>query len=191
MRSASSQTRRPNTSRVGSQASATAYTRADPVGQVSCLRTPSIISAAQVRKTRVVGTPMCEDTDVRNEVILPATKSAPMLARIALDDAIPPPELKERFEDARLAISEIVTNALLHGGLRPEDTIRLVIAADDDLVRAEVEQVSSARDAQPIAHRLDDSERPGGFGLHIVEATADEWGVDPGPPGHVWFEFRR
>jgi anti-sigma regulatory factor (Ser/Thr protein kinase) len=138
-----------------------------------------------------VGTPVCEDTDVRSEVILPATKSAPMLARIALDEAIPPPELKERFEDARLAISEIVTNAVLYGGLSPEDTIRLVIAADDDLVRAEVEQVSSARDAQPIDPRLDDSERPGGFGLHIVEATADEWGVDPGPPGQVWFEFRR
>jgi anti-sigma regulatory factor (Ser/Thr protein kinase) len=129
---------------------------------------------------------------VTRELLLPATKSAPALARLALDHAIPPPELTGRFQDARLAITEVVANAVLHGGLRSDkDTIRLIIAADDDRVRAEIEQARSARDAHPVEPRLDDPERPGGFGLHIVEATADEWGVEPGPPGHVWFEFRR
>jgi anti-sigma regulatory factor (Ser/Thr protein kinase) len=129
---------------------------------------------------------------MRREVILPATKSAPKLARDALNDAIPPPELEDRFEDARLAISEVVANAVLHGGLRhEEDTIRLTIAADDDLVRAEVEQPTPAKDVYPVEPRLDDPDRSGGFGLRIVEATADGWGVVPGPPGNVWFEFRR
>lgn len=128
---------------------------------------------------------------MHREVLLPATKSAPALARQALSDAIPPPELKERIEDARLAIGELVANAILHGGLRPPaDTIRLTIAADENMVRAKIEQASSTADAHPVEPRVD-GERPGGFGLHLVEATADDWGVEPGPPGNVWCEFRR
>ena len=128
---------------------------------------------------------------MRTEVILPATDSAAMLARVALNDAIPPPDLAGRFDDARLALSEVVANAVVHGGLRPDrDVLRLTIDNDDDRFRAEVEQATPAGDAHPVDPWLHDPERPGGFGLHIVEATADEWGVDPGPPGHVWFEFR-
>ena len=128
---------------------------------------------------------------MRRDVLLPITKSAPMLARQALNDAIPPPELRGRIEDARLAITELVSNAVLHGRLRPDaDTIRLVIAADDDVVKAEVEQSTSTLDARVVEPRLG-QERSGGFGLRLVDATADDWGVEPGPPGSVWFEFRR
>lgn len=115
-----------------------------------------------------------------------------MLARAALNEVIPPPELGARLDDVRLAIGELVTNATMHAGLHPEqDVVRLTIEADDDRVRAEVEQSTSALGVRPVAPRWDDVDRVGGFGLRIVEATADEWGVDPGPPGHVWVEFRR
>ncbi len=128
---------------------------------------------------------------MRQEVILPADQSAPVLARSALDNAIPPPVLNERADDARLAISELAANALMHGQLRPgQDTIRLVIDADDDHLRIEMEQSTAAVGVRVVEPRLEDPVRVGGFGLRLVEQTADEWGVETGPPGHVWFEFR-
>lgn len=129
---------------------------------------------------------------MRRELILPADESAPRLARAALNDAIPPPVLNERADDARLAISELAANAVRHGQLRPgQDTVRLVIDADDDHVRIEVEQSTAAVGVRVVEPRLEDTVRVGGFGLRLVEQMADEWGVETGPPGHVWFEFRR
>jgi anti-sigma regulatory factor (Ser/Thr protein kinase) len=87
-------------------------------------------------------------------------------------------------------MTEIVANVLAHGHLAVGDAIRLIIDADDDYVRVEVEQPSPAKGVHSIPPRMH-AERPGGFGLRLVEATADVWGVEEGPPGHVWFEFRR
>ena len=129
---------------------------------------------------------------MRRELILPADENAPILARSALNDAIPPPVLNERAHDARLAISEVAANAVRHGLLRPgQDTLRLVIDADDDRLRIELEQSTAAVGVRVVEPRLQDPVRVGGFGLRLVEQLADEWGVEIGPPGHVWFEFRR
>ena len=129
---------------------------------------------------------------MRREHILPADERAPLLARSALNDAIPPPVLNERADDARVAISEVAANAVRHGKLRPDqDTLRLVIDADDDHVRVEVEQATAAVSVRVVEPRLEDTDRVGGFGLRLVEQMADEWGFETGPPGHVWFEFRR
>ena len=128
---------------------------------------------------------------MRRELILPADESAPLLARSALNGSIPPPVLNERADDARLAISELAANAVRHGQLRPgQDTIRLIIDADDDHVRIEVEQATAAVGVRVVEPRLEDTVRVGGFGLRLVEQMADEWGFETGPPGHVWFEFR-
>ena len=129
---------------------------------------------------------------MRRELMLPADESAPLFARSALNDAIPPPVLNERVDDARLAISELAANAVRHGQLRPgQDTIRLLIDADDDHVRIEVEQSTAAVGVRVVQPRLEDPVRVGGFGLRLVEQMADEWGFETGPPGHVWCEFRR
>lgn len=129
---------------------------------------------------------------MRRELILSADESAPLRARSALNDAIPPPVLGSRADDARLAISEVVANAVRHGRPRPDqDTLRLIIDADDDRVRIEVEQSTSAVGVRVIEPLSDDSLEVGNYGLRLVEQMADKWGVDPGPPGHVWFEIRR
>jgi anti-sigma regulatory factor (Ser/Thr protein kinase) len=129
---------------------------------------------------------------MRREVILPADHSAAILARRALNEAIPPPILDERFDDARLAISELATNAVRHGQLRPDmESIRLVIEADDEHLLVEVEQPTSAVTAAPVGPRTDTDGQMSGFGLPIVAEVADAWGVVAGPPGIVWFEFRR
>ena len=129
---------------------------------------------------------------MRRELILPADESAPLRARSALNYAIPPPVLNGRSEDARLAVSEIAANAVRHGRLRPDqDTLRLVIEADDHHVRVDIEQSTATVGLRVVEPRMGDPLRVGGYGLHLVERIADEWGFEPGPPGHVWFEFRR
>ena len=123
-------------------------------------------------------------------MVLPVHRTAGRLARSALDDAIPPPALNGRSDDPRLAVTELVSNAVRHAGLEPhEGLILLRIQADDDHVRVEVEQPTSA-DEVHVVERPGTDPRPGGFGLALVEASADEWGFEPGPPGRVWFEFR-
>jgi anti-sigma regulatory factor (Ser/Thr protein kinase) len=127
----------------------------------------------------------------RQELILPADERAARLARSVLADAIPP-ALDSRIEDARLAVTEIATNAVRHGRLRPEqDTLRLVIEVDDDHVRIELEQPTETDGLRLVEPRLAGPPPEGGYGLRLVEQTADEWGFAPGPPGYVWFEFRR
>ncbi len=128
---------------------------------------------------------------MRREVILPVNETAAPLARASLTSAIPPPDLSERGDDAQLAVTELAANVIRHAGLRSDDTLRLVIEADDDRVRVEVEQATSAVDVHIVTPRLDDPDDIGGFGLRLVEHTADSWGHEPGPPGRVWFEFRR
>ena len=129
---------------------------------------------------------------MRREVVLPADERAPLLARSSLNDVIPPPELLGRADDARLAVSELATNTVRHGRLRPDqDTIRLVIEADDDHVRVEMEQATDVLEVGVVEPRVDDPNAVGGFGLRLVEQMADDWGHVAGPPGHVWFEFRR
>lgn len=126
---------------------------------------------------------------MRREVILPASSAAPSVARAALDDVIPPPELAVRNEDARLVISELVTNAVKYGESDASNPIRMVIEADDAVVRVEVAQTLPAADLRPVPPRLEGDDI-GGWGLHIAESLADAWGYEVGPPGRVWFEFR-
>jgi anti-sigma regulatory factor (Ser/Thr protein kinase) len=126
---------------------------------------------------------------MRREFLIPAVSSAAAKAREALSSVIPPPQLAGRFNDAQLAITEIVTNAVRHGGL-DGGAIRLTIDADDVQVRVETEQATDASGAHPVEPTID-GVMTGGFGLMLVEKLADDWGVDPGPPGVVWFQFRR
>jgi two-component sensor histidine kinase len=111
-----------------------------------------------------------------------------MVARHSINSLVPPPDLDDRLDDLRIAISELVSNAVLHAGLRPgRDSIRLTIERDVERVRVEVEQATSADDARIVESQA--GQGPGGFGLRLVESLADRWGVEDGPPGHVWFEF--
>ncbi len=82
-------------------------------------------------------------------------------------------------EDAALLVSELVSNALLHG----IGAVSLRIDAESDLVRVEVSDqgnVAVAPSPTPGAH--------GGWGLRIVDELADDWGVLEGST-KVWFRL--
>jgi anti-sigma regulatory factor (Ser/Thr protein kinase) len=83
-------------------------------------------------------------------------------------------------EDAALMVSELVTNAVVHG----VGAIWLRIDVEADAVRIEVADegnVALAPSPEAGAH--------GGWGLRIVERLADDWGVLEGST-KVWFRLR-
>jgi anti-sigma regulatory factor (Ser/Thr protein kinase) len=81
-----------------------------------------------------------------------------------------------------LLVSELVTNALLHG--RPP--LELRVAAIEGKVRVEVHD---AADDRPPARAFPPPDAPHGRGIEIVAALANRWGSAPSPLGKVvWFE---
>jgi anti-sigma regulatory factor (Ser/Thr protein kinase) len=87
-----------------------------------------------------------------------------------------------------LVLSELVTNAVKYGTGQGQDVLRIVIEAEGESLRVEIEQPRPATDLKAGEPRLD-AQDFGGLGLYIVDELADDWGTEPGPPGRVWFEF--
>ncbi|MGW3656390.1 ATP-binding protein [Streptomyces sp. NPDC005151] len=94
-----------------------------------------------------------------------------------------------RADDVLLCVSELVTNALLHGvppgrGFR----IHLYLEPADGVLRAEVHDSGDGEVRLADAGAASDAE--GGRGLLLVAALADRWGVGERNPGKVvWCEF--
>jgi anti-sigma regulatory factor (Ser/Thr protein kinase) len=90
-----------------------------------------------------------------------------------------------RADDLALCVSELATNALVHG-VPPGRGFLLRMRYDGTLVRVEVHD---SGDGQPrLDARTDEDE--GGRGLLLVAALSDKWGVRQRDPGKVvWCEF--
>jgi anti-sigma regulatory factor (Ser/Thr protein kinase) len=117
---------------------------------------------------------------------LPKSNAAPGLARdfiSGLDGEVP----RELVDDATLLVSELVSNGVKYGG---DGRIMLHVEADSDRVRAEIVDQGSGFEPLPRAKRNMALSDEGGWGLHLVETVADDWGVHEGST-HVWFEIRR
>lgn len=117
---------------------------------------------------------------------LPKNMDAPALARDAIrglgTDLSP-----KLVEDATLLVSELVTNGVKYGG---DGALRLEIEAEQERLRAEIVDQGSGFAPQTRADRHMVVSDEGGWGLHLVETLADDWGVHEGST-HVWFELRR
>ena len=108
------------------------------------------------------------------------------LVRRALDaagDGIDAADDGDWLEAAQLAVSEVVTNALVHGGTPIEVRVRVATGG----LRVEVTDGNphhpSAREYATLAGT--------GRGLTLLEESVDGWGVEPVPGGKtVWFELR-
>ena len=88
-------------------------------------------------------------------------------------------------DDLELMVTELVTNAVLHGRSAPEVALFLLPRA----IRVEVADESPA---MPRLHRaeLDDES---GRGIALVDQLSSRWGAEPSPGGGktVWFEIDR
>ncbi|MDJ1136128.1 ATP-binding protein [Streptomyces iconiensis] len=95
-------------------------------------------------------------------------------------------EVEERRDEVLLCVSEMATNALVHG-VPPGRGFRLMLWLErDDVLRVEVHD--SGEGSPEVDRPGPDGEN--GRGLMLVEALADKWGVGEREPGKVvWAEF--
>ncbi|MBV9838115.1 MAG: ATP-binding protein [Solirubrobacterales bacterium] len=117
------------------------------------------------------------------ELELTRGQSAPRDARRLIDSSFGSTLQRAELESAKLCISELVTNALVHG----RGTIRLRLALDEDKLLVEVIDEGAGFEREV---RVEDFEQLGGWGLTIVDAVSSRWGVHDGTT-HVWFELER
>jgi anti-sigma regulatory factor (Ser/Thr protein kinase) len=99
----------------------------------------------------------------------------------ALEGSIAP----GRLTDVLLATSELVSNAVRHSGAEDHDSLLLRVDLDQRCVRVEVEDPGPGFDPGEVADRS--RAAASGFGLRLVSALADRWGVDSRRPTRVWF----
>jgi anti-sigma regulatory factor (Ser/Thr protein kinase) len=109
-------------------------------------------------------------------------------ARHAIDEFVDQEHLP-RADDLRLLVSELVTNSVLHGGAGPDDSVQLNVDLPDDRIRVEVCDDGDGWTEQMRSASLDSDQPAGGWGLMLVGAIADSWGVDAGDRTCVWFEI--
>ncbi|HEY8583572.1 MAG TPA: ATP-binding protein [Capillimicrobium sp.] len=112
---------------------------------------------------------------------IPRTNRAPREARRALEEL--PGIDRTVLPDAKLLVSELITNSVKYGGQGP---VRLVIRCDES-GRVRIEVVDRGIGFIP-AKRDRPKTEVGGWGLHLVETLSDQWGVYEGST-HVWFEM--
>ena len=120
------------------------------------------------------------------QMVLPTADQAPGLARRATRDALAAWRMTDLEETAVLLVSELVTNVVLHAEPFPAFMVlRLEIA--DGCLRIAVRDADPNGPRPRTPDRLDES----GFGMMLVDALADRWGVRQTPPGKaVWVELK-
>lgn len=120
-------------------------------------------------------------------VVLDPTPSAPRAARTVLREHAGRWELDdETLEAAQLAVSEVVTNALIHSGT----AIRLDVAGTGGVLRVEVTDGGSAHPGVRPVPRPTEQDAVGGRGLLVVDALTSAWGSRGSGEGTtVWFEM--
>lgn len=115
------------------------------------------------------------------EITLPRSDEAPAFARHAIDAAYGAKMSRVRLADAAVVVSELVTNALVHG----EGAI--VFKAQLRRGTLKVEVVDEGTDNAPQIREQPEGDG-GGWGLRIVDSVSQRWGAFEGTT-HVWAEL--
>jgi anti-sigma regulatory factor (Ser/Thr protein kinase) len=92
---------------------------------------------------------------------------------------------EQRRDEVALMLCEVVTNAVLHGGVGSDAELRIDVATNGDVLMFRVYDHGDGF----VPPLLDRPERTRGLGLYIVDRLAHRWGVTRVPGGAcVWFE---
>jgi anti-sigma regulatory factor (Ser/Thr protein kinase) len=90
-----------------------------------------------------------------------------------------------RIADLRLVISEVITNAVRHGG---EGDMVVAVTPKQGYLCVQVTDTGDGFAPRPRAFELEDDD--GGFGLFLVERLTRRWGLTREDSNtRVWFEF--
>jgi anti-sigma regulatory factor (Ser/Thr protein kinase) len=117
------------------------------------------------------------------EVVLAPDLGAATMARRLLEQSFGTILEQAELDRAKLAVSELATNAVRHG----EGEITLRAELDETRLLVEVVDEGPGFDHVPQGHNVDGL---GGWGLSLVDGTASRWGIRDRRP-HVWFEIQR
>lgn len=124
----------------------------------------------------------------RLELRLPSGPAAARRARAQLD------RLRGHIEDSvldvvRLLVTELVTNSVRHGCARENEPVDVEVDVFANALRVEVGDPGPgfALHHPPRPHQ----DRPGGWGLCLIDRLADNWGVERRDGTRVWFELER
>jgi anti-sigma regulatory factor (Ser/Thr protein kinase) len=121
-----------------------------------------------------------------DERSLPSASPAPAAAR-AIVRSLQPPLSPPVADAVSLMTSEVVSNALRHGGVQTSQEIVMRVDRRAHNIRVEVLNEGPMFVPEPPFQPNED--RDGGYGLYLVDALAKAWGVDPeGERTKVWFE---
>jgi serine/threonine-protein kinase RsbW len=112
------------------------------------------------------------------------TADAPATARAAFDRALSGRLADRVLDDARVVLSELVTNSVRHAGLTAAQRVHVVATVDAARLRLEVDDAGTSG---TVAPRTPDSD--GGFGLQLVDAISARWGVERNDHTCVWAEL--
>jgi anti-sigma regulatory factor (Ser/Thr protein kinase) len=115
-------------------------------------------------------------SDVQVRTTLPAAVSTPAAARDFVRRAVSGVRDPLRIEDLTIVVSELVTNAVLHG----TGDVTLHVVAGDERVHVEVGDDQPAHDLPADPERTDS-----GRGLLLVSKIASDWGVRRSGAGKV------
>ncbi len=122
---------------------------------------------------------------MRFTVCLPPATRSIGIARHALDRLSC--ELDEAtLRNARLLVSELVTNAVRHARMAPDERIVLAARLEPDFARIEIRDTGRGFDPDVRAEAR-------GYGLRLTDMLATRWGVDRDETAgtRVWFEVDR
>jgi anti-sigma regulatory factor (Ser/Thr protein kinase) len=127
---------------------------------------------------------MCELTEPV-ELTLPMDLGAPSRARQFIEEVTCRSHGTNVLDEAKLLVSELVTNAVEHGA--PPITVRIECDERDGL-KVSVSDHSISPVAPRDANPLDEN----GRGLTLVELISNAWGVEPSENGkEIWFSIRK
>lgn len=109
---------------------------------------------------------------------------APAVVRAALSRVR---ELGAAQDDVILVASELVTNAVVHSGALPGDTIHVRALLGRGRVSISVQDPGLSGDSPRV--RGPDGLQPEGWGLRIVKELAECWGFERDRGHRVWAEL--
>lgn len=88
-------------------------------------------------------------------------------------------------DDAKLLVSEIVSNSVRHASLDGTDAIEVRVRGSRSKLRVDVMDPGPGFDPE----RIPPAEHEGGWGLRLLDRLATRWGVERNDETRVWFEL--
>jgi anti-sigma regulatory factor (Ser/Thr protein kinase) len=123
-----------------------------------------------------------------SRVDLPGNRQAGSAARQTIVEQFGELLTRDERDVLRLLVTELVNNAVVHGGADAHHHVILLLAVAPERIRAEVGDVGPGLDPEALPMANDNGR---GNGLILLDGLASRWGVSAQDGTCVWFELDR